>query len=222
MITQKEIKEFFQYKNNNLYWKKINNHATNIKIGDLSGHIDTNGYRIIGVNNKYYKAHQLIFLYHYGYIPDEIDHIDNNRLNNNINNLRPLTHQQNSMNSTKNKAYKHKPTSSIYKGVSWHKQIEKWISRIRINGKNKSLGVFNSEINAALAYNRAAIKYYGEYANLNVIKGYKYNYKTDKDELIGMINNLLNNMKLEFEEGNISLSIIESLEEIREISKNMD
>ena len=163
------MKELFQYKNGELYWKKLN-FINQIKIGDKVDSIDKiNKYKTIKFNNKSYKSHQLIFLYHHGYIPKEIDHIDGNSLNNNINNLREVTHQQNSWNQKKNRSHNGKPTSSIYKGVSWHKQIKKWVVRIRIDGKNKSLGVFDNEKVAAFIYNIYAIKYYGEYAYLNII-----------------------------------------------------
>ena len=92
-----------------------------------------------------------------------VDHIDSNRKNNNCENLRPATHAENGMNSKK-----HIIGTSIYKGVSFHKQANKWWARIVIQGKTKSLGLFDNEREAGMAYNLAAVKFYKQFANLNV------------------------------------------------------
>jgi len=91
----------------------------------------------------------------------EVDHIDHNGLNCQKYNMRNCTFEQNRKN--RNHCGKSK-----YKGVSFT-SYNKPFSRIKVNGKLIHLGVFDSEINAAKAYNEAAKKYYGEYANLNII-----------------------------------------------------
>ena len=125
------------------------------------------GRKDIGINGKVYRAHRLIFLYHHGYLPGEIDHIDGNKLNNNINNLRESTHQQNHMNRKKTKSINGKPTSSDFKGVYLNKRDKKWAAYIYIDGKKKHLGYHTSEIEAALAYDQAAIERDGEFAKTN-------------------------------------------------------
>jgi hypothetical protein len=60
-------------------------------------------------------------------------------------------------------------TSSNYKGVYWNKQAQKWHVQIQVDGKKKYIGLFLSEIQAAIAYNNAAICYFAEFACLNVI-----------------------------------------------------
>ena len=80
-------------------------------------------------------------------------------------NLRIVTNQQNQMNK---KSYK--GSSSKYKGVAWHKRHKKWNAQIQINGKQKHLGYFTSEEEAALAYNKEAIKLFGEHALINEIE----------------------------------------------------
>ena len=162
-ITQEQTQSLFNYKNGFLYWK-VNRTANKVK-GNKAGSIDNKGYYKIQINNKQYFNHRLIYLYHYGYIPKQIDHIDNNPLNNNIENLRESTQLQNCMNRKSNKN-----STSKFKGVCWHKVSNKWIANIRINGKLKHLGYFKSEIQAAKAYNKAAMKYFKEFAYLNEVE----------------------------------------------------
>jgi hypothetical protein len=112
------------------------------------------------VKGKLKKLHRLI-------MPEtkEIDHINGIPYDNRRENLRTVNHSQNMMNKRKSKNHK----SSIYKGVSWHKQAGKWTANITFNRNQIYLGCFTSEEEAALAYNKAASFYFGEYARPNVI-----------------------------------------------------
>ena len=93
-----------------------------------------------------------------------IDHRDGNGCNNQKSNLRFCTKSKNAMNMRKQEN-----TSSIYKGVYFNKPARKWLASIGINGKPIHLGCFDSEIEAAKAYNAKAIEFFCEFANLNVI-----------------------------------------------------
>lgn len=116
-------------------------------------------------NGKYYhiRMHRQILGLKRG-DKREIDHKNHKTLDNRRINIRICTHQQNLMNHKL-----HSNTSSKYKGVYWDKQHKKWRARIYIKGKRKHLGRFEDEKQAALAYNEAAKKYYGEFAFLNKI-----------------------------------------------------
>ena len=162
-LTQELVRNLFEYKDGFLYWKVK---RQKIQIGKKAGSFNkSNEYYNIKINNKNYLTHRIIFLYHYSYLPKYIDHIDRNKLNNNIENLRPVTLSQNQWNKKPRKN-----TSSIYKGVSWQKTANKWKSEIRINNKPQYLGLFINEIDAALAYNKKAIELFGEYAYLNKVE----------------------------------------------------
>lgn len=107
------------------------------------------------------KLHRLIMN-----APDhlEVDHINGNRLDNRKTNLRLCTREQNQRNVGINST-----NTSGYKGVSWCKPRNGWRVRIKIHGKEIQLGLFSDKIKAAIVYNEAAKKYFGEFAHLNVI-----------------------------------------------------
>ena len=128
--------------------------------------VKTNAYDIHGKRVTIYM-HRLLMNFP---VNKEIDHIDNNPLNNQRANLRLATNAQNAMNSRKRKMHGRKP-SSIYKGVSWYKQGKKWRACIMFNGKNIHLGYFKREEDAGLVYNKKAIQLFGKYALLNNIGG---------------------------------------------------
>ena len=104
----------------------------------------------------------------------QVDHIDGNGINNQRHNLRKCSHQQNSFNKKKRKK-----TTSQYHGVHQfrntvnRKTYKYWRAAIRVNGKPIFLGQFPTELLAAKAYDKAAEKYFGEFANLNIYRRFK-------------------------------------------------
>ena len=156
-LTQDLLRELFNYKDGHLYWKSKPN--SRIDISKPAGSI-WNGYVRIRINGKSYRAHRLVFLVHHGYLPKEIDHIDGNKSNNAIENLRPATHSQNAHN-----AGKRKDNTSGFKGVTWYKPAKKWLARIKFKGKQNHLGYFDTAEQAYAAYCQAANKLHKEFAN---------------------------------------------------------
>ncbi len=93
----------------------------------------------------------------------DIDHFDGNTLNNTKLNLRPCDDTQNGGNQKLAKNNK-----SGYKGVSWFKPMKKWICKIYFKNSQIHIGLFNDKVDAARAYDRAALRYFGEFARLNL------------------------------------------------------
>ena len=157
--SQKKLQELFDYRDGELYWKE--RIGTSIDLSKPAGYIGNDGYRAIQIEGKLYKAHRLIWKYHCGKDPKEfIDHIDGNKSNNNIKNLREATRQQNSFNKITQKNNK-----LGIKGVSKHRN--KYAARIIINGKKKHLGMFFTIEEARLAREEAEKKLFKEFSVLN-------------------------------------------------------
>lgn len=126
-----------------------------------AGGFSPNGYRYIKVGAKQCLAHRLAWLYVHGEWPDAlIDHIDGNRSNNRIGNLRKATHSQNGAN-----AKRHSRNRSGYKGVSFDKSKNRWQASITVQNKQIHLGRFKTKDEARAAYMTAAKFHHGEFAN---------------------------------------------------------
>jgi len=127
------------------------------RVGEPIGTIDR-GYLRIRLKNKYYAAHRIAWALINGPISeeDQVDHIDGDRSNNKISNLRLATHEQNCQNIG---IPKH--NSSGLKGVHWNSYAKKWRAQIKLNGKRKFLGDYKTKEEAHAAYCNAATKLHG-------------------------------------------------------------
>ncbi len=135
------------------------------RLSKKGGKPDARGYKTCRIGGRLYKQHRVIYFLETGEQPEGIDHIDGNKLNNHISNLRAANQSENIANSKSRKN-----STSKYKGVSKTKSGSNWIARIAKDGKQIWLGSFLNEKEAAKAYNEAAIKYFGEFAYLNKIE----------------------------------------------------
>ena len=132
------------------------------KPGDLAGHHNAAGYITVRFDRVNYLAHRIAWYLHTGTDPGvlQVEHVDTDRTNNKIENLRLATALQNSWNKSKRAG-----TSSQYKGVAFYARHGKWLSQIRANGKTTHLGYFIDELEAHRAYCLAAVEMHGEFAN---------------------------------------------------------
>lgn len=134
-ITRKKLREIFRYSpSGHLIWVKT---KRTDRLNTVAGSINSKGYRIINIGGKCYKAHRLIFLYFRGYMPKYVDHIDRDKDNNKILNLRAISHGGNRKNSKPNKG-------RDQKGVYFCKN--KKIFEVRVTRDKKSIYLGSSVI----------------------------------------------------------------------------
>ena len=114
---------------------------------------------------KFFYMHRQILGLQFGN-KQQVDHVNGDGLDNRLCNLRICSQLQNNHNS-KRRNHNHQ---SIYKGVRKSKNGKKWRARIIVNKREICLGTFKTERGAALAYDKAAIKFFGEFAQLNITK----------------------------------------------------
>ena len=153
MTTQKRLKELFDYQDGQFINRKTN--AVKALVPITKHH----RYCRVVIDGKAYTFHRMVFFYHKGYLPKIIDHIDNDRTNNRIENLREVTQQQNCLNRVA-----HKNNQSGYKNVHWDKAMNKWSVQININRKRRVFGYFDDLELAGLVAVEARDKYHGEFA----------------------------------------------------------
>ena len=155
MINIDRLKKCLNYDpETGLFYREIAT-ARCVKIGNIAGSV-SNGYIRIKIDGKRYQAHILAWFYVYGKLPDyEIDHIDGNRSNNSIINLRDVTKSINVQNQKK--AQSDNKSTGLLGAYSSGK---KYKSSIRVDGENKYLGIFETAELAHGAYINAKRKYH--------------------------------------------------------------
>lgn len=146
-ITCEEVRRRFKYDRKlGVLVRRFN--SGKAKAGTHSTAKDRDGYLVVGINKKLYRAHRVVWLYVYGKWPDaDIDHINGIKHDNRISNLRDITRSRNKQNQ---KAQKNNKCG--FKGVWLHKQTGRWCATICHLGKKIHIGSFETIQEAAQAY----------------------------------------------------------------------
>lgn len=153
MLTLERLRALVDYDNGNLV-RRVSIRGRHA--GTILGTPKEKGYLVAIVDARQYRVHHLVWFWHHGSWVLELDHLNRVRHDNRIENLRPCTHTQNLGNM--------RPRVHEHKGVTFCKQTGKW--RAQLKGH---LGRFDTIEEAALAYNRAAVEYFGDFAHLNEV-----------------------------------------------------
>jgi hypothetical protein len=168
-LDQALVRELLIYNpaTGNLIWRKRDDGPAwwNTKYaGKIAGSIWTSrncktSYRRVRILGWDFKAHRVIWLYMTGKWPVDIDHINGDGTNNRWTNLRETTRAQNRANSVASRNNK-----LGLRGVSFHKPTARFRSRIKVDGKNWHLGLFDTKEEARAAYLAAAVEAWGKFA----------------------------------------------------------
>ena len=150
--------DYLQYDDGILYWKK--KPCNRVKVGDRAGSNQGGGYIGVTLLGKRYPVHKIVYALHHNEIPEIVDHIDGNRKNNKIENLRACNRSQNNRNTSIRQNNK-----SGCKNVTWHPQSGKWRVIVRCNKKPYSFGLFEDLELADLVATEARIKLHKEFAS---------------------------------------------------------
>lgn len=168
-LSQERIRNLFNYDpiTGNLSWN--NPEAPN---KHLAGRLirRTNGikYLLVTYRGVTFCAHRIIWMHFHGQWPSQyLDHINGDSKDNRIDNLRLATHTENRRNTLK-----YKNNSTGYKGVCFNKRLKRYTAHIRVNKILKHLGVFDTALEAAKAYDDAALLQFGDFACINLGRNY--------------------------------------------------
>jgi len=153
-LTCEEAHALFEYREGKLLWKVTGRGRT---IGKIAGSVIGDGYACIRIQYKLYRVHRLVWVMYGNEPAPYIDHINGDKLDNRIENLRAATHSQNCM----NRCQRSDNTSGV-KGVIWKKG--KWHGSIVLNGKTHAAGCFTQKEDAAIAVDKLRKELHGEFA----------------------------------------------------------
>lgn len=152
ILTRSRVRELFDYdpETGVLHWKVKHRRVAK---GAIAGSISSNGYRRVAIYGTLYPAHQIIWLWVYGYFPEQIDHINHVRDDNRLANLRKANNTVNS----RNRSLSSRNTSGVV-GVHWSAKDKRWIAQIGAI-KRIYLGSFSTFNDAVLARKEAEVNY---------------------------------------------------------------
>lgn len=144
-LTQHYVRDIFDYDPSTGVVTRKRSVSRNTKASQRVGTVNGNGYLAVRVLKKTYSLHRIIWLHSYGYLPSkDIDHINRNRLDNRLLNLREVQRIDNCRNISKPRH-----NTSGCTGVSWYSRDKKWNVYIKVDKKNKWLGRYDTIFEAA-------------------------------------------------------------------------
>jgi len=155
---ENSIRQQIEYREGKLFWKACRNSTL---VGRECGHLASHGYRVLKIGSEIKLTHRVVWFLHHNEWPPEdkvMDHINGNRLDNRIENLRIATRSQNGA----NRKYQTNNTSG-YRGVHWVKADKIWRASIKVNNKVKQLGRYKTAEEASEVYELAADLLFGEF-----------------------------------------------------------
>ena len=140
-------------------WKKVLSNR-GVVGAECGSNVDSKGYKRVCFEGKQYRAHRVVWAMHYGEIPSfQIDHINGDRSDNRICNLRLASNQENSFNTRIKKN-----NTSGYTGVTWSQNAKKRMAQIMVNNKHIYLGTFADKNVAVQTRSKATKEYFGVFA----------------------------------------------------------
>ena len=170
ILTIENIRFMFEYDEESGIIKWKNPLTTRTSKGDIVNNKDSKGYLRVNICGAgYVKAHRVAWMHFYGNAlksSEHIDHINGNRCDNRIANLRIASIKENLRNTKK-----HIDGNAPYKGITFNKKCNKWQAQISGGGKYKYIGLFADPKLAAIEYDSHAIEIYGEFARTNAMLG---------------------------------------------------
>ena len=155
-MNQSEVKRLFEYRDGALHWRL--DRGSNAKEGNRAGRVLKTGYRSIHVSGRRYQEHRLVFLFHHGILPAQVDHRNGDKADNRIENLRRANHSQNQVNTPD------RPSASGLRGVREVTKTGRWMARVYLNGKEIRVGTFDTMEQASIAYRAKMRELFGEFA----------------------------------------------------------
>lgn len=166
MITQQQIREYIDYNHEtgSAVWKERERNSVQAEnfnarwVGKEIGFTTAKGYRYAKVHGKPYMVHRLIWLYVFGFMPEQVDHINGDRVDNRLCNLREVTNSQNCKNQ-KTRCTNKTGVTGVYRY-----RRGRWWAEITVEGDTKRLGIFE-KFDDACAARWAAERRHGFHPN---------------------------------------------------------
>ncbi len=157
LLTREKVRELFFYEPSTGWLINRVNRNPRAMRGTVAGSLDGKGYLHIQIDKVIYRVHQLVWLYHFGFIPKMMDHKNRVRIDNRIENTRATTWAKNNANRSKNKN-----SVSRFKGVSVSSH-GKWQAQTKVQGNPHHLGCYDTEEEAAAVYQKFMTEVHGDY-----------------------------------------------------------